>query len=165
MKHLILVRHAKSSWKSTDLQDYDRPLNARGIRDLPALCERLKSFNIQPDQLIYSPAIRTQLTADRIMNHLKIQTVACSAVPDIYEANVATLLTILQRTTEETTALMLVGHNPGLQELGSVLTAETVPHFPTSAVLHLELDIARWTDLRTGCARCIRLDYPKLHQH
>lgn len=165
MKHLILIRHAKSSWKTADLDDFDRPLNKRGIRDLPALCERLSSYHISPDQVLYSPATRTRLTADRIIDHLNIPAQDCSAVADIYEANVSSLLTILQRTPEETHQLMLIGHNPGLQELGSVLTAASIPHFPTSAMLYLELDIAHWTDIRTGCARCIRLDYPKLHQY
>lgn len=168
MKFLTLVRHAKSSWKHDGLKDFDRPLNKRGKQDLPLLCERLIQYQLFPDQLIFSPATRTRLTAARIIERLAIPLPHCQDHPEIYESSTETLLQVIQQVTNQTNHLMLVGHNPGLQDLGNYLLEgrSSVPHFPTSAVLHLGLNIEKWSDLHRGCANCIRLDYPKLHsQH
>ena len=165
MKLLTLVRHAKSSWKHDELTDFDRPLNKRGKHDLPLLCERLIQYQLFPDQLIYSPATRTRLTATRIIERLSIPREHCQDLPDIYESSGETLLEVVQHIPDQTNHLMLVGHNPGLQDLANHLlgSESAVSHFPTSAVVHLSVDIEHWKDLHSGCAKCIRLDYPKLH--
>ncbi|KDE40408.1 Phosphohistidine phosphatase SixA [Nitrincola lacisaponensis] len=163
MKYLTLVRHAKSSWKAVDLPDFERPLNKRGKRDLPALCERLIAFSAQPDRLLFSPATRTRLTAERIIERLSIPLEHCQECPDCYEACTTALLEQIQIQPDSINHLMLVGHNPGLQDLGSFLLGDTVPHFPTSAVLQLQLDIDHWSDCAPQTGRCLRLDYPGLH--
>ncbi|TVQ74425.1 MAG: histidine phosphatase family protein, partial [Oceanospirillales bacterium] len=130
MKLLTLVRHAKSSWKHADLTDFDRPLNKRGKQDLPLLCERLIQYQLYPDQLIFSPATRTRLTAARIIDRLAIPSEQCQDNPEIYESSAETLLQVIQQVTDQTSHLMLVGHNPGLQDLGNYLLEgrSSVPH-------------------------------------
>ncbi|WP_417581915.1 SixA phosphatase family protein [Nitrincola sp.] len=165
MKYLTLVRHAKSSWKDLSLSDYQRPLNQRGLRDLPALCERLAGFKLLPDRLIYSPARRTQITAEGIIHRLSLTTDAVLSCATVYEASATELLNLISSEANNTNHLMLVGHNPGLQDLGDLLTAETLPHFPTSAVLHLALHIDHWQEAGPATATCQLLDYPGLHTH
>lgn len=163
MKYLTLVRHAKSSWKDPSLSDYHRPLNKRGLRDLPALCERLAGFKLQPDRLIYSPARRTQTTAEGIIHKLSIAADMVLPCASVYEATATELLNLIRSEADNTDHLMLVGHNPGLQDLGDLLSGEAVPHLPTSAVLHLALHIDHWQEAGPATATCQLLDYPGLH--
>lgn len=165
MKYLTLVRHAKSSWKDPDLSDFQRPLNKRGQRDLPNLCERLAGFKLYPDRLIYSPAKRTRMTAEGIIHKLSLATDSFLSCPPVYEASAAELLNLISLQANNIQHLMLVGHNPGLQDLGKLLTGEAIPHFPTSAVLHLQLTIDDWQAIGSATARCQLLDYPGLHAY
>lgn len=163
MKHLTLIRHAKSSWKEEELSDFDRPLNKRGKNDLPLLCERLLQAKITPDFLLYSSSLRTTLTAEMIIKRLNLPQAICHPCADIYESSPATLLHVIQQTPAEAEHLMLVGHNPGLQELGKLLLGQSLPHFPTSAVLHLTCPVESWQELEEQRARLVWFDYPKLH--
>lgn len=165
MKYLTLVRHAKSSWKDPSLSDFQRPLNKRGQRDLPALCQRLADCKLIPDRLIYSPAKRTEMTAEGIIHRLSLTADTLLSCPPVYEASATELLKLISMQADKTQHLMLVGHNPGLQDLGDLLTGEAIPHFPTSAVLHLQLTIDDWQAIGPATAKCQLLDYPGLHAY
>lgn len=162
MKHLTLVRHAKSSWKDTGLKDFDRPLNNRGQRDLIGLAERIQILP-HPDQLLFSPARRTQLTREPLVVAWQLEPRQVLAAPDAYEASATVLLELLRQTADEVQHLVLVGHNPGLSDLTSLLTGSPMDYFPTSAFAHLELQIERWAQLAEHTARLAQFDYPKLH--
>lgn len=161
MHTLTLVRHAKSSWKDPDLEDFYRPLNKRGYRDLPLMAARLRAARLAPDLCLTSPAIRTMITAEttvaRLVNQPALQT-----VPELYHASKETLLNILQNQPEHP-YLMLFGHNPGLHELGELLTGEMLAKFPTCGIMHIHLSITHWSELAADCGILNWLDYPKLH--
>lgn len=163
MKYLTLVRHAKSSWKDTGLKDFDRPLNKRGQRDLTGLAERLQQTLPRPDQLLFSPAKRTQLTQEPLVIAWQLDTQQVVAVPQAYEASATVLLARLRQTTDEMQHLVLVGHNPGLSDLTSLLTGNLMDYFPTAAFAHLELQLEHWSQLAEQTARLLHFDYPKLH--
>ena len=86
MKKLYLARHAKSSWKNPDLDDYDRPLNKRGIRDAPFIGKKLKEKNILPDLIISSPAIRAITTAKELAAQMGYPEENIILDENIYEA-------------------------------------------------------------------------------
>lgn len=165
MKYLTLVRHAKSSWKDQELADFDRPLNKRGKHDLPLLCERLLQASIQPDFLLFSTALRTKVTAEMIIKRLKLPNSSCLPCDEIYESSPTTLRQVIAQTPAKVERLMVVGHNPGLQQLGEDLLGQSLPHFPTSAVLHLACAVESWSQLSEHTARLVWFDYPKLHLH
>jgi phosphohistidine phosphatase len=164
MKILTLIRHAKSSWADPELADFDRPLNHRGQRDLPGLVQRMQRQGPRPDQLHYSPALRTRLTAEPLKDafNLHDDEVLCS--PTLYEADASTLLDVLRRLPDSVNHTMLVGHNPGLLELVEQLCPEAPERLPTGAIIQLQLMISHWSALQCGCARKLWLDYPKLHR-
>ena len=164
MRTLTLVRHAKSSWKDINLSDYDRPLNKRGKRDLPLLCQRLQAQDIRPDLILYSPALRTKITAEQIHKHLNLPKEHIEPCLNLYEASEMTLLSLIQRTAPEKQHLMLVGHNPGLENLANLLLGNALSHFPTTAVVHMIIDLNDWSSLSHHHAKCSWFDYPKLHQ-
>lgn len=163
MKQLTLIRHAKSSWKEPELTDFERPLNQRGQRDLPLMASRVRGFELIPDRLLYSSALRTRLTAQVLADTLRLPAAACIEVPEMYEACWETLLNLLQGQPDQLQHIMLVGHNPGLADLGNYLSGEHLPHFPTSAVQQLALSVLSWSELAENCATLQRFDYPKLH--
>ncbi|MBS99939.1 MAG: phosphoglycerate mutase [Oceanospirillaceae bacterium] len=163
MKQLTLIRHAKSSWDNPDLRDFDRPLNPRGERDLPLMAARVKAMGLIPGRLYYSGATRTAVTARSLAQTLNLADERCMAIPEMYEACWETLLNLLQGQPDSLSSILLVGHNPGLAELGAYLSATPTPHFPTSAVQHLMLNVLSWSELSEGCGAVQWFDYPKLH--
>jgi phosphohistidine phosphatase len=165
MKKLTLVRHAKSSWKHPELTDFERPLNKRGKRDLPAMVERLANHQLIPDTLLSSGATRAILTTKAISSRLAIPQHHILEIPELYESCAETLLLVLQNMSESYKHIMLVGHSPGLERLASLLCQQSITKFPTAAVIHLHLSIKNWHELADGCATLTLFDYPKKHQH
>ncbi|WP_432696737.1 SixA phosphatase family protein [Marinobacterium sp. YM272] len=164
MKQLILIRHAKSSWEHTHLADFDRPLNPRGQRDLPAMAERVRTRELIPDRLLYSSALRTTLTAWELKSALNLPESHCQDVPEMYQACWETLLNLLQGQPDSSNCLMLVGHNPGIADLGACLSGTAPQHFPTACVQHLILNVLSWSELAESCGTTQWFDYPKLHR-
>lgn len=164
MKQLTLVRHAKSSWKNPGLDDFDRPLNNRGRHDLPGMAQRVYEAGLRPDRLLSSTALRALTTAKTLATELQLSSKRFVVLPALYAASCRSLLRLLQEQSDQWHHLMLVGHNPGLEELGYYLTREALPKFPTAAVLHLHLKIEHWSDLDESCGCVQFFDYPKLHQ-
>ncbi|MBV1786797.1 histidine phosphatase family protein [Marinobacterium sp. D7] len=163
MKQLTLIRHAKSSWDNPGLDDFDRPLNARGMRDLPLMATRVKAMGLIPQRLLYSSATRTAVTARTLAQTLELDDRAFIAIPEMYEACWETLLNLLQGQPDHLDSIMLVGHNPGMADLGSYLSGHAQYHFPTSAVQHLMLNVLSWSELAESCGSTQIFDYPKLH--
>ncbi len=164
MKKLTLIRHAKSSWDDPALDDFDRPLNKRGQRDLPAVAQRVREFGLRPDRLLTSSAVRALTTAEALADALELTTDQMQVGPELYAASCQTLLHYLQQQNDHWHHLMVVGHNPGLESLGYHLTHEQLPKFPTAAVLHINLRITRWRELDEFCGTVELFDYPKLHR-
>jgi len=167
MNTLTLIRHAKSSWSDASLDDFERPLNKRGERDLPAMARRVRDFYVErglaPDQLLTSAAVRALTTAEALAATMKLDREQLVVIPELYAASSQALLALLQQQSDHWQHLMLVGHNPGLESLGYTLTHERLPKFPTAAVLHIRLGISRWRELAEACGSVELFDYPKLH--
>jgi phosphohistidine phosphatase len=160
MKTLYLLRHAKSSWKDDGLEDFDRPLSKRGRAAAKAMGEYMARHQIAPAQVLCSPAKRTRETLERLQDGIG------PAVPvrfekAIYMADSPTLLRRLRRLNDSLPSAMLVGHNPGLEQLALVLAAEQDDEprrqlqlkFPTGSLAVIETDVDRWSDLKPGCGR------------
>lgn len=163
MKKLTLIRHAKSSWKDPELTDFDRPLNKRGKRDLPAMTERITEYKLFPDLLLSSGANRALSTAKAVASRLELKQDQFQIIPELYESCAETLLYILQGLPRNVSHAMIVGHNPGLEMLAYYLTRETLNKFPTAAVLHMHLSITQWEELSEACATQTIFDFPKQH--
>ncbi len=160
---LLLLRHAKSDW-SVEMDDFSRPLKKRGRRAAKQVGRWLYEQHLIPDTILCSPAMRTLSTAQRVCKQLDIDESAIIFNPHIYEANASTLLEIL-RANDHGQRVLLVGHNPGLEDLLMKLTRESVPLsangkcMPTAALAHLSFD-GNWTELSDDCAKLITLIRP-----
>ena len=166
MKTLAVLRHAKSSWDNPSLADFDRPLNARGRKAAKAVGKEIKPRIRSFDLVLSSPAIRARETLERFEASYGTLPPA-RFEPDIYMASPQTLLRMLRLLGDKEETVLLVGHNPGLQELVLELTApndslrEHVDKFPTGAVALLEIPISHWRDVKCGTAEILDLIFPR----
>ena len=145
---LYLLRHAKSSWKNASLRDFDRPLKGRGRDAAKQIGKRLVSEKPQPEIVVCSPAARTRETADIVLKHAKLK-VDVKFDERIYEASLRDLLKVVADIPDEKQVAMMIGHNPGFEELVAYLSGEH-RRMPTCAVAKIRLDAASWKDVKAG---------------
>lgn len=145
MKTVLILRHAKSSWKHHGLDDHDRPLNKRGMRDAPRMGRLIEKSGLVPELICSSSAVRAATTA-------RIVAESCGfdgelrIVPDLYLAGPETYVAVLSNLPDGIERAMVVGHNPGMAELVTELTGHEVG-FPTAALAHVRLTAERWYEL------------------
>ena len=163
MKRLILIRHAKSSWKYPELTDFERPLNKRGKRDAPFMAHRMQELGYRPDQLISSPAERAKTTAGIFAEAWGLSSEQFSLEPALYEAWSSRLLHQVHDLSEEWNTVALVGHNPGFTSLLNSLSTEYLDNLPTCGVYGIEFAVSRWEDVRGEEGRRWFYEYPKLY--
>jgi phosphohistidine phosphatase len=162
MKKLHLLRHAKSAWDNPGLSDRERPLNKRGRRDAPRMGRAL-SRRLVPVPVSVSPARRAQLTLDGI----------CSGWPELgdlrhhteealYTFSARDLLDWIAAQSDRHQALFLIGHNPALTDLVNILGgSRRIDNLPTAGYAGLSLEIERWAQIDSGCARLDCTLFPK----
>ena len=156
MRILYLLRHAKSSWVDPTLPDRERPLAPRGRRDAKRVAKLLVRRGIEPELVLCSCAARTRETLELIRPALGAATVKLEA--ELYGASADQLLERIRAVREEVATLMLIGHNPGLQDLALVLASAGAERerlevkFPTAALATLTLAERTWRRLDEGGA-------------
>ncbi|MFN2278707.1 MAG: SixA phosphatase family protein [Candidatus Promineifilaceae bacterium] len=142
MKYLLVLRHAKSSWKDESLRDFDRPLSKRGKSDAPRMGRLLADMDLVPDLIFTSGAKRAKSTAEAVADssgyeaEIDVRSQLYMAMPDDYFA-------VLNKVPDSRELVMVVGHNPGIEELLEQLTGFW-ERMPTAALAHLELDTPSW---------------------
>ncbi|MFG2332865.1 SixA phosphatase family protein [Streptomyces sp. NPDC048604] len=165
-RRLFVLRHAKSAWPE-GVADQDRPLGPRGLRDAPAAGRYLAETGGLPDLVLCSPARRARHTWELAAAELG-SPVPTRHDPRLYGADVPELLDVLHGVPDEVSALVLVGHNPGLEDLILLLAARAVgdalervrAKFPTSAIAVLTC-YGTWSGLRPGEAILTDLTIPR----
>lgn len=169
MRTLALLRHAKSDWSDARARDFDRPLNARGVRGAQAMGQHIKDSGLRFDRIIASPAVRV---AETIEEASKAWGHAFPVEWDrrIYLASSATLIDLLREISGEPASVLMIGHNPGLEDLifdlvpddgTSPLREEVEVKFPTATFAVMELAIERWADLDERCAKLVAMKRPR----
>ena len=145
MKTLLLLRHAKSSWKHEDVSDHDRPLNKRGKRDAPRMGKLLRDAQLTPELIVSSTAKRARKTASKVAKECSYEGVI-ELTGDLYLAPPTQYIQVLSNVPDHINRVLVVGHNPGTEDLLAQLTG-CATHFPTAALAQVELDIATWDQL------------------
>ncbi len=165
-RELLILRHAKSSWASASLRDFDRPLAERGRRDALRMGRWLLRQDLLPDGIISSPARRARESVERVCEALALPVESVRWEERLYLADLAALLEILEGTPSSIRRLLLVGHNPGLDELLIHLCGAEVPRnaagksMTTAAIAHVALPDG-WSHLPDRCGRLIQLVRPR----
>lgn len=165
MKRLGLLRHAKSDSDDLSLRDFDRGLNERGRRGAAVMGEHIGLHGVPWDVLLASPAERVRRTIEATRLQVPV-----TWNEHLYLADSDTLLQVLRAVAGDPAAVLLAGHNPGLQELifelvppehDSALLSTAADKFPTAAFAVLELAIERWADSVPGCGVLVHLARPR----
>jgi phosphohistidine phosphatase len=142
MKMLLIMRHAKSSWDDTGLHDHDRPLNKRGKLNAPRMGRLLRELDLAPDLILTSSARRARDTAEAVADQsgyageIKVEEEFYAAPPEV-------VLEALAAAEDRYECILVIGHNPGLEELLEMLTGEQ-ESLPTAAIARVDLPIASW---------------------
>jgi phosphohistidine phosphatase len=145
---LYLLRHAKSSWKDASLRDFERPLKGRGRDAAEQIGRRLAAEKSHPQLVVCSPAVRTRETAEIVLKHSNIRA-DVTFDERIYEASLRDLLHVVADIPDGKQVAMMIGHNPGFEELVSFLSGEH-RHMPTCALAKIRLEVASWKDVKAG---------------
>jgi len=159
VRTLYVLRHAKSTWDRSELADHERPLAPRGRRAAHALAGRIERLGIAPTLVLCSTAVRARETLDALAPTLGAG-VEVYLDDGLYAAGVEELLIRLRRVPDSVTAVLLVGHNPGLQDLVLELCSDGDPDeldrvrekFPTCALATLTIADCSWAKLSGGAA-------------
>lgn len=157
MKTLYLLRHAKSSWNHVELEDFQRPLAPRGIRATHDVASVISSFKDLPTLAYCSPAIRAKETMNLVAESLAQMHQISLAVEyraEIYDASAISLLSLIQFTPPTEDHILLVGHNPGLEEFASLLlgtpTDQSFIRIPTATVVAICFFVSDWQQIEYG---------------
>lgn len=145
MKTLLFLRHAKSSWNQPGLHDHDRPLNKRGKKEAPKVGRYLKENDLVPDLILSSTARRAQDTAQAVAEESGFPG-QIDLYQDLYLSDTACYLDILRCLPDDANRVLVVGHNPDLEELLTLLT-DASPHLTTAALAQVDLPISSWQEL------------------
>ena len=145
MKRVILMRHAKSSWKDSNIPDHNRPLKKKGEKDVKGMAKMLKHKKHLPDLILCSSAERAKQTA-AIFKKASSYEGKIEYSDKLYMAEVPDLLTALNNAPKKAKCVMIIGHNPGLEALLQTLTGK-VETLPTSSIAYIALPISEWSDV------------------
>jgi phosphohistidine phosphatase len=164
MKVLTLLRHAKSGWDDPVLRDFDRPLNPRGRRAAGTVAREMRRLGLGFDRVLASPARRVIETLEEVGQSVPL-------APDyderLYLASPETLVEMVRGTDDGVDRLLVVGHNPGLEELALRLSGtgavrdELALKYPTATLAELQFDVASWRQVRDGGAALARFIRPR----
>ncbi|MBI2505758.1 MAG: histidine phosphatase family protein [Candidatus Latescibacteria bacterium] len=158
MKTLLVMRHAKSDWSAAQA-DFDRPLNKRGRRDVPQLARLLGTLEEGPRLILSSPAARARETAEGLGTVLDSGVLVFDQ--RLYLAPPQVLGVVLGEQDDRCDPLLVIGHNPGLEEWLSLLCGGSL-RLTTAGLAALELEAERWSEVRPGLGRLQWLFIPRL---
>jgi phosphohistidine phosphatase len=145
MKNLLLMRHAKSSWKDDSLEDFERPLKKRGKKDAKRIAKVIHKNKLSPDLILSSSAVRARETVEIIAAALDYdQKIIFS--DELYMAEPQTFLDILSTLSDDYSTVMIVGHNPGMEAYLQIVDGE-IEALPTAGLGHLVLALDKWEDI------------------
>lgn len=165
MKRLGILRHAKSDWDDMSLRDFDRGLNDRGRKGAELMGDHIRQHGGDWKSIVASPAERVKRTLDASGLDLPVRFEETA-----YLADAATLMRLLEACDDAEDAVLIMGHNPGLQELALELVAageenahfnEVLRKYPTAAFTVVELDIESWSDIASGCGKIVHFARPR----
>ncbi|MFW2554312.1 SixA phosphatase family protein [Aliarcobacter butzleri] len=163
MKKLILIRHAKSDWSNSFLDDYLRPLNKRGEKNAPLMANLLKEKNIRPDLIISSPSLRTKQTLEYFIKKLNYND-EVKLEESIYEAPYENLLKVIKDIPNIYKTVFLIGHNPGLCDLINFLLDKHFENIPTCGIVEIDFNAKSWQDISKENSNLVSFEYPKKYQ-
>ena len=163
MRTLYLTRHAKSERGFTHVNDFDRPLNERGVHNANSMAMLMRSRGLKPVGFLTSPAIRAVSTAFIFARVMEMPWDNIHISEPVYEASGQTLLAVLKGIPNRCSSVMMFGHNPGFTDLANLLTSGNIENIPTSAVVCIDFEGDDWNEVQPGSGKMRFFETPKKH--
>lgn len=146
MLRLLLMRHAKSSWKDSDKADHERPLKKRGQKDAERMGKMLKSKDLSPDLILCSTAARAKETAEIMAEACKCAKKHVIYLDSLYMAEPSDILKAIQENGKDEKTIMVIGHNPGMEAFLQIING-AVESLPTASIAYIGAQIDSWKEL------------------
>ncbi len=163
MKELLILRHAKSDWSQDGMNDSDRPLNDRGRADALLMGRFIKNADIIPQHIYISPARRAQETWQGVSSTWDVQGLKTETIPHLYLAAAPALLSVIAQCPAECDSVMIIAHNPGMEELVSALCGVDVNvQMATATLAQLRSDYSSWGQIHETDMILKGLFYPRI---
>ena len=161
MKQLLIIRHAKSSWDFSNLNDFDRPLNERGHTDAPIMAKRLLQKNIAIDTFVSSTAKRAFSTAFYFCNAYGKKEKDIVQVAELYHAPVNVFYNVIEHLENAYQSVAIFSHNPGITDFVNELTDVRINDMPTCSIFAINIHTNDWLEFETAKKEFLFFDYPK----
>lgn len=146
------------------MDDFDRPLDTRGLRDAPMMARKMREMHLFPDYIITSGATRARSTAEFFKKEFNLSPEQFEVSNDLYEASTETLFDVLRSAPDRARFVYLFGHNPTLTWVANSLSGVHIDNVPTCGVIHAQAIITSWKKFKPEHAGFIGFHYPKQYQ-
>jgi phosphohistidine phosphatase len=161
VKDVCFVRHAKSSWDHPGLDDFERPLEARGLHDAPMMARKMRELSLVPDYIITSGAMRARSTAEFFQKEFDIPSNSFVVNNDLYEASAESVYEVLRTAPDSARFVYLFGHNPTFTWVANSISGVRIDEVPTCGIVHAQAVLTTWTKFKPEYAAFIGFHYPK----
>ena len=162
MKTLFLIRHAKSSWKTLNISDKDRPLNKRGMKDAPEMAQRLLEKGFTIDTIICSSANRTLSTAQLFAKVFHLKQEQMEIKPELYDSEAKVYYRLISQIENTKKSVAIIGHNPEISDFVNSLNSVTIDNIPTCGIVAIEIEGEDWSQFESASKSFLFFDFPKL---
>ena len=139
------MRHAKSSWKDSNIADHERPLKKRGLKDAAEIGKILKHKGLVPDKILSSDAVRAADTATVVADKSGYKQ-EIEFISRLYMAEGSAIMDLIQSQPDSIKTLMVVGHNPGMEALVQLLSRK-IESLATANMAYFQADVKKWKNL------------------
>jgi phosphohistidine phosphatase len=161
MKTLFIIRHAKSSWDTATLGDFDRPLNERGKKDAPVMAKRLFDNKVNPELFVASPAKRAKKTAELFIKEFGKGENEIVFISELYHASADLFYDIISKFNDQYHSIAIFSHNPGITDFVNSLTTVRIDNMPTCGIFAVTSVINTWNEFAAAEKEFWFFDYPK----
>ncbi len=161
MKQLLIVRHAKSNWDFSILNDIDRVLNERGHKDAPIMAQRILSKGIKIDAFVTSNAKRAFATSAYFANVYNQPESSIIEHPELYHASSDSMFKIVSNFNNRFNCVAMFSHNPGITDFVNELTDIKIDNVPTCAVFAIKINCDSWKTFKEAKKEFLFFDFPK----
>ena len=159
-KHFFLIRHAQAETSSHMSKDFELMLTPPGMGEAMKMGDRLVQLGVRPSLIVTSPALRCADTAKLLAARMGYDTNAVRQEPDLYEASVRNLLSVINGLEETHERVMLVGHNPAATYLAEFLTRAEIGSLPTGGTVYMTFEGQKWSEVTGQSAKLVWFEYP-----
>jgi phosphohistidine phosphatase len=152
MKHLLLIRHGKSSWNH-DVSDVLRPLSERGVIDIRKIAKEFESLKIQPGAIFTSHASRARHTCELFCAEIGYNFQNVSIEPSLYDFEGLQVIDFIKKINNDIKVVLIFGHNNAFTNISNIFGSKYINNVPTSGMVHIVFDIDKWENLRPGITK------------